>query len=607
MIKQFPDPNQQFRWYQANLGDSSVSGNIWSSKNLDLTTNRGVMRLAGRMISGETTTTDATITSVPISIISCFGDFYMIAGGRIFKTSGLNPDSAWSEDTGSGYKTNYDDFESDLAVFDGKLWASNTDGWYTKTSASGSWTQTTASPGEGMTQFFRRTDRLYIVQSGDNIESIDDAGTFVTSGDYTISLTQAADNTISCLEANKDSIWIGSSNNKDDVRRASIFRWDGISPQVEEIYRLNATKIYSMVIMDDIPYSFDNHGVLSRFSGSAFEEVGRIPMFNGSGDNDFPIGSQEIFGDNMAMHFNGMSVTKNRTILCNIRNLREDSVDSIPENSPSGVWEWSREFGFVHKYGFSYTARDTTTVTDWGQNRIGYPGALYSADAAEDSSNRNGIILAGAELWTDATTKGLFGIYYDDYRNFAQKKGYFVTTWIDSEQIQDKWERIWSSYKKFTDSSDAIVLKYRTDEVASIEATITWVDTTSFTTTTDVSAYANGEMGNAAQGGEVEITRGIGSGLCAHITNISESGGTYTVTIDEVATGATTTTATARFQKWIKINPTQAQDTVQEFSQGAIGANSTSIQIKCCMTFTGTTKELQKLALVSNEDIKITQ
>jgi len=607
MIKQFPDPNQKFRWYQANTGDSSVSGNIWSSKNLDLVTNRGVMRLGGRMISGETTTTDSTITSVPISITSAFGDYYMIAGGRIFKTSGLDPDSAWSEDTGSGYKTNYDDEDSDLAVFDGQLWASNPDGWYSKTAASGSWTQITASPGSGITKYFKKLERLYIVQF-DGVESVDDAGAFVNSGDYTIKLTSDNVFNVSSLEASTDSLWIAASNADNDLERASIFRWDGISPQAEEIYLMNSNKVYAMTVLNDVPYCFDNHGVLSKFTGSAFEEVGRVPMFNGSGANDFPVGSQQqTVAASMAMHFNGMSTTKNGTILCLFRNLREDANDTIPENSPSGIWEWSPEFGFVHRYGFTYTTRDTTTVTDWGQNRVGYVGAIWSADSAENAANRNGVILAGVELWTNATTKGLFGIYYDDYRNFAQKKGYFVTTWIDSEQIQDKWERIWSSYKKFTDSSDAIVLKYRTDEVASIEATITWVDTTSFTTTTDVSAYANGEMGNAAQGGEVEITRGIGSGLCAHITNISESGGTYTVTIDEVATGATTTTATARFQKWIKINPTQAQDTVQEFSQGAIGANSTSIQIKCCMTFTGTTKELQKLALVSNEDIKITQ
>lgn len=607
MINQIPDPNKAYTFYQANIGDSLASGNIWSSMNLDLETNRGVMRVSGRMISSETTATEVLLTSNPVSIISCFGDYYMIAGGRIFKTAGLDPDNAWSEDTGAGYITTYDDFDSDLAVFDGKLWASSSTGWMTKTSATGSWTNTTANPNAGMTEYFRRTDRLYIVQNQDDIESIDDAGAFVTSGDYTISLTQATDNTISCLASNTDSMWIGTNNNKDDVRRASVFRWDGVSQQVSEIYHLKSTKVYSMVILNDIPYCFDNHGVLSKFTGSTFEEVGRIPMFNGSGENDFPVGSQESFGGNMAMHFNGMTVTKSGTILCLIRNLREDSIDSIPENSPSGIWEWSTEFGFVHKHGFSYTPRDSTTVTDWGQNRVGFVGALFSADAAEDSSNRNGTILAGVELWTDATTRGLYGIYYNDYRNFVQKKGYFVTTWIDSLQIQDKWERIWSVYRKFTESSDSIVLKYRTSEEDPVEATITWVDTTSFTTTTDISAYGNGVSPfNAEQGGEVEITRGIAGGLCAHITNISESGGVYTVTIDETATGATTTTGTARFQKWIKVNPKQEQDTNQEFSQGAVGANSTSIQVKCCMTFTGTNKELTKLALVSNEDIVIT-
>lgn len=607
MITQLPDPNNSFRWYQRNIGDSSVSGNIWSSKNIDLTTNRGVMRLSGRMIAGATTATDATIDSVPIAIMPFQGDYYMIAGGRIYKTAGLDPDSSWSEDQGTGYQTNYDDYDSDLAVFDGKLWASNTNGWYTKTTSTGSWTQTTASPNEGQSIYFRRTDRLYIVQNNDELESIDDAGTYASSGDYTISLTQATDNNIVCLTTNTDSIWIGCQNNKEETRRAKIFRWDGISPQVEEIYELESTRPYAMTTLYDTPYCFDNHGVLSRFTGSSFEEVGRLPILNGSGANDFPYGSQESpTSANNVVHFNGMTTTKNGTILILFRNLREDAGDTIPENAPSGIWEWSPEFGFVHKYSFSYTPRDTTTITDWGQNRLGLVGALYSASSAEDSDSRNGTILAGVEYWTNATTKGSFGIFYDDYRNFVQKKGYFVTTWIDSPEIQSKWEKVWSSYNKFLDSSDSIVLKYRTSEEDATEATITWVDTTSFTTTTNVSAYANGTAPfSTDQGGEVEIIRGVGAGLCAHITNVSEAGGTYTVTIDETATGATTTTATARFQKWIKINPKQAQDTLQEFSQGTINASSTKIQLKCCMTFTGTSQELSKLALVSNEDIKI--
>lgn len=609
MINQIPDVNKAYTFYQANIGDSLASGNIWSSMSIDLQTNRGVMRVGSRLITNTNTTTEALMTSMPIAFISFQDDFYTVAGGRIFKASADYPTASWSEDTGTGYKTNYDDFESDLAVFDGKLWASNTDGWYTKTSAGGAWTQTTAVPGSGITEYFRRTDRLYIVQTGDDIESIDDAGAFASSGDYTISLTQATDNTITCLESNTDSMWIGAFNNKDETRRAQIFRWDGVSAQVSEIYNVKATEILGIVILDDVPFAFDNNGVLSKFTGSTFEEVGRVPMFNGSGVNDFPKGSGTSFQDNRMMHFNGIIVTKSGNIQCLLNGMYENSVDGVSENLASGVWEWSPEFGFYHKHALTYTPRTTTTVTDWGQNRIAQVGALFNGDIGNDASSRNGTILAGAAIFDTnaARTADEYGIFYDDYRNLVEKKGYFVTTWFESLQIQDKWERLWSSYRKFTEASDSVVLKYRTTEEAAALVDITWINTTSFTTTTDVSAYAPGITPfNADQGGEVEILQGIGGGLCAHITDISEAGGTYTVTIDEVATGATTTTGRARFQKWIKINPKQDQDTNQEFSQGAIGANSTRIQIKCCMTFTGTSKELTKLALVSNEDIVIT-
>jgi hypothetical protein len=214
------------------------------------------------------------------------------------------------------------------------------------------------------------------------------------------------------------------------------------------------------------------------------------------------------------------------------------------------------------------------------------------------------MIICGSGYCTDATT-GTNGIFYDDSLNVLQKKGYFVTTWFNSNEIQDKWERLWAVYSRFLNANDSIVCKYRNNEVDPVYATITWVNTTSFTTTTDISAYGPTASGfNGTIGGEVEIIRGTGGGQCVHITNISLNAGTYTVTVDTVVTGVTTGTAIARFQKWIKLLP-EITGQVKSYGQMAIGANGTRCQIKCCMTFQGN-DELQKLALFSNEDIKIT-
>lgn len=607
MIYQLPDPNKSYAWYQGNIGDSEKSGNIWSSMNLDLQTNRGVMRVGGRMILNTSTTTLATMTSVPIAFYEFDGYIWCIAGGRIFRANAGYPSDAFEADTSTGAVTTYDDEVSDLAVFDGKLWASNDDGWYAKSSAAGAWSVITATPNAGITCYFRRTDHLYIVQNPDNVDSVDDAGTYYsTAGQYSINLTQATDNTIQCMAETTDSLWLGTSNNKSKTYRATIFRWDGIAAQANERYLLKAHAALAMCVLDDVPYVMDSNGVLSKFTGSSFEEVGRLPLFNGSGANDFPRNSDVVVNPQFVQH-NGMIVTKSGTIEVLVSNLYEDPGITYPENMASGIWEWSPEFGFVHKHSLSYTPIGTTTITDWGQNRVYQTGALALADFADDTSSRNGIILAGAQyaLDNDNNSTGQIGIWYDDYRNFVQKKGYFVTTWIDSPEIQSSWERLWSVYKRFLASTDSIVCKYRVTEADATLADITWINTTSFTTSTDVSAYGPTAAGfNGTTGGEVEFVQGVGSGLCAHITAISGSG-PYTVTIDETATGATTTTGKARFQKWIKLNPSTPQDQVNMYSQAAILASAPAIQIKCCMTFTGTNEELQKLALVSNEDIKI--
>lgn len=100
----------------------------------------------------------------------------------------------------------------------------------------------------------------------------------------------------------------------------------------------------------------------------------------------------------------------------------------------------------------------------------------------------------------------------------------------------------------------------------------------------------------------MEILQGTGSGACVHITDISENGGTYTVTVDTAVTGVTTGTAKARFQKWIKLFPVVTGQ-VRSWEQMSIGAPNTRIQIKGCMTFKGN-DEFHKFVLVSNEDIK---
>jgi hypothetical protein len=172
--------------------------------------------------------------------------------------------------------------------------------------------------------------------------------------------------------------------------------------------------------------------------------------------------------------------------------------------------------------------------------------------------------------------------------------GYLVTTKIEAEYITDLWQRTYLKYKKLLDSSDKIVIKYRTSEVQPIEGTITWTSTTTFTSTLDLSTIAVGD--------EFEGTAGTGSGQIEHITAISESAGTYTVTLENAVTGATGT-AKGRFQKWIKLGTIQDQTTQYKAFNFPLNANSTWIQLKVVMYFTGN-DELEEISLLKEPYLK---
>ncbi len=398
------------------------------------------------------------------------------------------------------------------------------------------------------------------------------------------------------MEMTSDTVWIGTQSRDVADMNGNVFQWDGISAQADNIYPIQTKAVLAIGINQDTdnPFIMDNMGVLREFNGQGFPETGRLPY-----TNVLPYDTDGLNAAGKFIHPNGLLFTQNHTILANINNL--DNLGGISENIPSGVWEWSKETNFVHKYPFSYSiVGNTSTITDWGQNKVSAVGAIANAiTPLTAESDQNGNLLIGATFYTNASTT-TNGIFINDVLNTTQKKGYVVTDWWESKEIASSWNFWWMSYRKFLNASDNLTLKYRYTEEAPTYIDITWVDTTHFTTATNPNDYWT-----SGTGGEVEILQGVGSGLCAHITSITgPSGGLYTVTIDETATGATTTTAKARLQKWIKAFPKDPVTTPANWAIFALGGDSQPrAQVKICYTFTGN-GEHYKSILTSNEDIK---
>lgn len=587
---------------------SNFLGSLWATFNIDLQSNLGVARIGSKMKVNSNTATLSNL-GTPVVFKHYAGKVWTIGDTRVFKSSVANNIIApFIEDTSTGAVTLYSSQISDMEVFNNKLFTTGNDTHvYNYSSATTAWTDMGSilhSASYHKLGYFKSFDRLYVLDTSTTILSFDVGLTLTALGDdYSLDLTNAVSQ-ITTFVCSTNYVWIGtihSSNNttaNNLIEKCAVYQWDGISSQPTGEYLIDAQGVLAITIRNNLPHIMDSNGVLRAFTGSYFKEIGRLPL------NKRLLINAEFSGTNRFIHPNGIVTTKNDTIQILVNNQIGDNAGSIQENLPSGIWEWSKDNGFVHLSSLTYMPVSSSTITDYGQNRISGPGALSNANIYSTSSSGRSTIIAGADYFTDSSTV-TSAIFVDSpiptdntSTPEGQKKGYFVTTFFLTSEIESKWERLWNIHKLFKNSTDSIVFKYRLYEEEPIQASITWVDTTHFTTTTDVTAYWTSGIG-----GEVEIVQGTGGGSCSHIINIVNNAGTYTITLDNPVTGVTTGTALARFQKWIKINP-EISGTIKEWEQMAILSNSSMIQIKGCLTWTGD-GEFIKMAIASNEDIKI--
>lgn len=600
----FPPQGKNYTYLQTNRSDTL--GSLWSSMGLDFQSNLGNMRVGPRLRI-NTTSADLPNLGIPVGFRRFQSTIWAPCGTRIFRSDGTTPDDPFIEDTSTNAQTDYTGDESDINFFNDVLVASPTDSvWSLDLASGGSWTQrdTLSTGTPHMMAVFNKFNRLYVLNASDTVRSIDSTWTVAVPGtdDYALDLAGGGlVNFLTCIRTTSEFVWLGSIS-RTAYPLGSVLQWDGLSQQITAEYIIkNASGVMALCVMDNIPYAMDSNGILNKFTGTAFEEVGRLPY-----TNTLPLKVMSL-DNNRFIHPNGLIPTKNGTILALINNELEDSGATILENLPSGIWEWSPDIGFTHKYPLTYNRATSSTINDYGQNRISRAGGLADMNWASTDSDRNGTFLAGA-TFTGLAGSAETAIFLDDSNDTIQKKGYFVTTWFDSSEVQSKWERLWATYRRLVSASDSMVFKYRITEESPSEGAITWTSATSFTilnSAVDVSQYWV-----SGTGGEVEIILGAGGASCAHIINAVNNAGTWTVTLDETIAGASNTlTGRARFQKWVKLFPTiSSTPSISgggSYEQMAIGANDVRVQIKGCLTYTGN-MEFFKAIVADNPDIIVT-
>lgn len=578
-------PTSEKRVRQPNQGE--IFGELWSSYNLDLFSNKGKIRASKRMIKTPDTAGTA-MTNVPIGFVYhpySGGDVYWtVAGTRVYSAASLV--STWDTDGITSSPTDCSSDYSDIIRFNDYLIVSRNATGVSKLATTGNWSSAFTASGSGTPHLMTTyASRLYItgVNSGYIIGSCDTSFTYAGSGTNTINI--GSEQPISCLRAASNRIWFGTINGGGG--KGYVYEWDGVNTNAVRRYRLDSSGAVAMVIKDDIPYIMDTQGNLQQFNGSGFITVARLPI----DDSDILLRSLTDNSNLRFMHPNGMTIIEGR-ICALINTITAKETNPYYENMPAGIWEYDPSVGFIHKHAPSYMAA-AGSVTDWGQSEVSAVGALMAANSSSSDTNKTRY-LAGVTQYTNASDT-YSRVLIDDFYGTTEKKGYFVTSQIQAAELTEDWKKAIIKVTKLGNSSDVIRVKYRTEKTTPTYISITWASTTSFTTSTDISSLV---------GYEAEILRGVGAGATPHITAVTGSG-PYTVMLDETVTGVTASaTGRARIQNWKGFN---TFSNLYKTNESWDPQGSTSwIQFKVSLTGTGIHPELEELIVSTDVAEKIT-
>jgi hypothetical protein len=321
------------------------------------------------------------------------------------------------------------------------------------------------------------------------------------------------------------------------------------APVARNAYRVDGRAVLSIQVIDNIPHIITEKGTIQAFNGAGFTTVAALP-FVYSDDVLDGVRAGQIQDSNRArpVHPKGMQ-NHNDSLYINI-NTELDGGANYPDRTPSGIWEYNRlTNNLTHRFAMCETA------TQFGFKVTDNTGPIMIVDSSDT------FLIAGSGA--QSSNDGMYAV-----SSSASPFGYFVTKEIQSETIQDLYEKIVLKAKTPA-SGENIVAKYRTSKRDRMYAPGAFLDASTLNTTTTLTG--------AAVGDEVTVLTGPKAGYTAHISEIQTSGTVTSLTLDDAIGVAGS--ATFEIQNFKKLEP-EYDETDGEYKSIGVAKTSPWIEYK---------------------------
>lgn len=595
-MNSLPGPKKQWRGtYPGNY-----TGSLWQTFNIDLERHPGRVVLSNHMgsinadgeglgvidkfIRSNATATDQWFGIVKASTSSA-SDGDVLRNGNSSITGGT-----WASDNTSNSPNNVHDavihesangeqrmlvsVATDIAILN-------------KTGAANAWDidwgSTVASGGIALqSTVYHPMGRLQrLVAIADKIAGVPVIHTLDKDDVFTSSrLTFAADYTIRAIYTSSNRFWIALQHDYDG--KAKIIEWDGFSQAYNNEYDLVGTTPLTGFIVRDIPHFITEKGFFFRYNGGGFQKL----------DVEFNLGEEQMVFDTgvasnatiktYGAHVDGDTVYLN--VGAPVRIESGTTVTKGARRARSGIWIFNAaNFNLYHHRALGERLANSTQ--NFGNAALSTPGAVIKATVGADQ-----VLFASAKIFNGGATwaTGTQTVIYRDYApvTTALNRGYIITPYLPIEDVSVAWEALFLKFKRFIDSGNRIIVKWRVVEPIKnpdtsnnswfhpLQKEGTWATTTTFT-----SAVPTGVI----VGDEVEVMCGDNAGCLFKISALSatpDDSTTITVTIAEASPVSSTDKAFFRFDNFKTETAISATDIGSKKVQFTAPAHGEFVQLK---------------------------